>query len=224
MSFSVNATQDGQSHVSLTASSIEDLKLEDIIDTPQKAATKPTLKVEDTQTDKEKSQNREEKPLPEDTLLEKLIREKNFTEALTLIDKDVALKSFVSEVAEARGMALGVKDEIAQRMSTFDRKQVLLARIFDNLQIELQVTINALRAPDYDISKAILRELKFSSDESCQVNKDWYNGFLSLVYECGNKSNGYLIDVDTENYSVKHISSDQFGRLKDGMADIAHHF
>lgn len=231
---SVNATQNGQSNVSFNTSSIDNIKLEDIIQLRSDVSTTNVMQSENVKsveesiikasTAEDKDSSISDKAIPDETLLETYIENKQFSEALALFDSHKALKSFVAEVAEARGMALGVKDEIAQRMSTFDQKQVLLARIFDNLQIELQVTINALRAPNYDVTKAIIRELHFSSQEQCEVSKDWYNDLLSLVYKCGNKSNAYLINTDPENYTVERISSEQFGELKNGMEDIAQYF
>lgn len=219
-SFSVNATQEGQSHVSFKASPIENIKLEDFVKKPS-SANEADLELNVSST---KEVEQVDKEIPKDTLLETYIREKKFTEAMALFDNKLAVESFITEVAEARGIALGLKDEIAQRMSTFDQKQVLLARVFDNLQIELQSTISALRAPDYDVSKAILKELRFSSSEGCSINKEWYKDYLSLVYQCGNQSNGYLINTDKDNYYVRSISSKQFGSLKTSMVEIAQHF
>ncbi|CAH7359896.1 exported hypothetical protein [Vibrio chagasii] len=159
------------------------------------------------------------------TPFEVYLEDNDYTSAINLIDHDMAVKSFISELSEARGMALGIKSQIASRMGNFDEKQVLIARIFDTIAIELQTAAAAVRSPSFDAVSAIHRELSFSSDtDNCSITKELYKSKLSLVYTCGKSSNGYLINLDPDDYKVVAISSEQFGGINEYLESIIEDF
>jgi len=144
---------------------------------------------------------------------------------INLIDPDIALESMLIELGEARGMAMGIRSRISQNMTGFDEKQILVARIFDNIATELQTASVAVRATNFDTQSSIHRELSFTEGrDDCEIEKEWYKGNLSLVYMCGDRSNGYLIDVDPDNYRVISLSTEQFGGIVYELEQIIDEF